>query len=135
MTDPIEAIRDYLLTKTDLTTLLAAYKGSYALFTGTDTPGEGYTPAQGGAVCLTVRGGQPDFSDALLKPSVQAKCYGSSPRVASAVYRAVYGALHNARGGRLVRWGQCDVLGQALSEQSTQWNFVLSYYTVWVANP
>jgi hypothetical protein len=135
MTDVIEALRDYLLTKTDLTTLLAPYLTSYALFGGMDTPGPGYTPAQGGAICFTVRGGQPDYSDALLKPSIQMKCYGSSPQVANRVYRALYGVLHNARGGSLVRWAQCDVLGQSLTEPSTGWPFTLSFFTVWIGQP
>jgi hypothetical protein len=132
VTDAESALRDYLLSKTDLTTLLAAYGTSYALFAGADVPGPGYTPAQGGAVCFKVRGGQPDYSDALLKPSIQLKCYGSSALIANQVYRALYDVLHNARGGSLVRWAQCEVLGQALSEQSTGWPFYLTYFTVWI---
>jgi hypothetical protein len=134
MTDPAAAIRAYLLTDADLTALV-----STRIWAERSTPIPGYTPAVGGAVCVTVRGGQPSYSDALLCPSIQVKAYGATEALANAVYRAVFAALHNAHAGT-VRWGQCDVLGQTLSEpgtgSGTEWPFVLSFFTMWVtANP
>jgi hypothetical protein len=127
------AIRDYLLTCADLTALVGT-----RIWAERSTPIPGYTPAAGGAVCVTVRGGQPDYSDALLKPSIQVKSYGATEVEANAVYRAVFAALHGARAGT-VRWGQCDVLGQTLTEagtgSGTEWPFVLSYYSMWISNP
>ena len=131
MTDVAAAIRAYLLTDADLVALVGT-----RVWAETSTPAAGYTPADGGAVCVMVRGGQPDYSDALLVPSIQVKCYAATAVAAGAVYRAVFMALHNARGGT-VRWGQADTLGQTLTEpgtgSGTEWPFVLGYFSMWVA--
>lgn len=141
MINPAAAIRSYLLTDADLVALTRGVLDGVPttfIWAERSTPGVGYTPALGGAVCVTVRGGQPDYTDVLLKPSIQVKCYGATDSLANAVYRAVYAALHNAHAGT-VRWGQCDVLGQTLTEpgtgSGTEWPFVLSFFSMWVSNP
>lgn len=132
MRDAPEAIRTYLTTCISLTDLIGT-----RLYMETDTPGTGYTPAAGGALCLKIRGGAPDYSDALVRLSLQAKCYGPSEQTAQAVYRALYDALHNTRRDGLVRWGQCEQVGVTLTEPETWpgagWPFVLAFFTVYVA--
>jgi len=125
-----------------LRTFLLANSALYALtgnriWTEVDTPPPGYTPADGGAVCVKVRGGKPENSDLLLYASLQCKCYGATQVAANAVYRALYGALHNTRAGGIIRWGQSEVLGQTLREPDTTggspWWFVLAFFEVYVA--
>ena len=132
MTDVSAALRTHLLANAALYALTGA-----RIWAETDSPPAGYTPAEGGAVCFKVRGGQPEYSDLLLYPSVQFKCYGATSLAANAVYRAVYTALQNTRAGGTVRWAQCEVLGQTLQEPESTggapWWFVLTFFQVYVA--
>lgn len=128
MIDENKAIRDFLLTNAALVALVGA-----RVWAGTDVPAAGYKPSDGGAICLKVRGGGPDYTDLLLDPSVQLKCYGATAVTARAVYAALYDALHQAKSGT-IRHAWCDVLGQDLTEPETAWPFVLTFFTVRVAN-
>jgi hypothetical protein len=132
MTDVAAAIRTHLLANTALYALVGE-----RVYAEIDAPPVGATPAGGGVICFKVRGGGPDYSDALLYPSIQFKCYGVSRLAANAVYQALYAALQNTRAGGTVRWAQCEVLGQTLQEPETTsgapWWFVLTYFQVYVA--
>lgn len=132
MVDVSAALRTHLLANTALYALTGV-----RIWAETDTPMVGYTPADGGAVCFRVRGGQPEYSDLLLQPSFQFKCYGATAVTANAVYRALYAALQNTRAGSTVRWAQCEVLGQTLQEPETTggapWWFVLTFFQVYIA--
>jgi hypothetical protein len=126
--DENKTLRDFLLTNAALVVLVGA-----RVYAGIDMPAEGYKPSVGGAITFRARGGAVDYSDALLDPSMQFKCYGETPALARAVYAALYDALHQARGG-LVRHAWCDVIGQDLLEPETGWPFVLAYFTVRISN-
>ena len=129
MIDAGDAIRDHLLANTALYALVGT-----RVYAERDVPPPGYQPVTDGAcVCVKARGGVPNYTDALLEPSVQAKCYGTDETTANAVYRALYGALHNSGSG-VVRWSQCEVLGQTLTERDTGWPFVLSFHKLWIDN-
>ena len=129
MIDAGDAIRDHLVANAALYALVGV-----RVYAERDVPPPGYKPAASGpCVCVKVRGGLPHPSDALLEPSVQVKCYGADETEANQVYRALYGALHNGGSG-VVRWGQCEVLGQTLTERDTGWPFVLSFYKLWIDN-
>jgi hypothetical protein len=128
MTDENKALRDFLLTNVALVALVRT-----RIWAGTDTPAAGYKPADGGAVCFKVRGGSPDYSDVLLDPSIQFKCYGATTVEAREVYAALYNALHQAHAW-IMRAAWCDVLGQDLTEPETGWPFVLAFFTVRIAN-
>jgi hypothetical protein len=127
--DALQAVRDFLVAQGALTALTGG-----RIWAGRDVPPPGYQPADGGAICLNVRGGSVDESDALVLPSVQFKCYGADEVGANEVYRALYDALHNAQAA-VVRWARCEILGQTLQEPETGWTFVLAFFQVTIANP
>lgn len=130
MIDAPKALRDYLLTNAALVALVGT-----RIYAETNTPATDYTPSDGGAVCFQFRGGKADYSDALMVPSVQFKCYGATTVKAQEVYRALYTALQNAAAGTM-RWARCEVAGQSLAEEpSGGWPFVLTFFKVWIANP
>ena len=130
MIDAPRALREHLLADANV----VAQCGD-RVWADTDTPAPGYKPSDGGAIVFTFRGGIPDYSDALLVPSVQFKCYGgSSPYDAQETYRVLYDAMQNTAGAE-VRHARCEVIGQSLSEPDSGWPFVLTYFKVWIGNP
>ena len=122
MIDPHTIVEGFLDKQADLDGVL--------LYPGEDVPPPGYTPGDNGD-CITfkVRGGDSDYEDALLRPSVQFKCYGSSEVEANACYRALYDALHNGSGEHVLH-AEVETIGQTLEEPETGWYFVLSYFSV-----
>jgi len=133
MIDVSAAIRTFLAYDGALVALVGT-----RLWAETDVPAAGYKPSDGGALCFKVRGGLPDFSAALYTPSVQFKAYGATALAANAVYRALFTALQDTRKGGIVRWAQCEALGQTYFEpattSSTPWPVVLCYFSIYVAN-
>lgn len=97
------------------------------IYAGRDTPPVGYKPDDGVCVTFRVRGGNPDYEDALLIPSVQFKCYASSEADAWALYRTLYDAVHNGNNAEVLH-AESEVLGQLLEEPDTQWVFVLGFF-------
>lgn len=124
MIDANAKIREFLVADVPLVNLCGT-----RIYAGRDVPPEGYNPADGDAITFKIRGGSPDYDDALLSPSVQFKCYGATELAAMACYRALYDALHNGTGATVLH-GESEILGQALEEPDTQWTFVLAYFTV-----
>lgn len=132
MTDVEAALRTFLLAQAGVHALTGT-----RIWTGRDTPPAGYTPADGSALCLKVRGGAAEYSDLLLYASVQVKCYGETAVDANTLARALWDALQGTRAGGTVRWARQETMGVVLSEPQTEggapWWFVLTYYTVYVA--
>lgn len=100
---------------------------------GRSEPPVGYEVSDGPCVVFRVRGGGPDYDDALLIPSVQFKVYGHSEERAIEVYRALYDRLHNGHDGTILH-AESEVLGQPLEEvdRETQWRYVLAFFIVMV---
>ncbi|HPL29733.1 MAG TPA: hypothetical protein PLG21_16930 [Anaerolineae bacterium] len=98
-----------------------------------DYPPAKFKITDGSALCFRVRGGMPGYPGYLLFPSVQFKCYGRDEAEANALYRALYDALHLARGGK-VRWVRCEMLGQTLREPELGWPFVLTAFQMSIAS-
>ena len=128
MVDVVEKVRSFLAANGALVAVVGT-----RIYGGRDVPPQGYKPSDGACVTFRVRGGLGDYEDALLKPSVQVKCYGETEAEAGAVYRAVDRALHEGR-GQYVLFGEREVLGQALEEPQTGWRYVLGFYLVAVRN-
>jgi hypothetical protein len=126
--DVAAAIRTCLVAKTGL----AGVFGS-RIYAQRSTPPVAYQPSQGAAICLLIRGGQPNYSGALIEPSVQFKVYGASEAVAGAAYNALFDACHDKAGNGIVRWSRSEVLGQPLTEPDSGWPFVLAFFKFWVA--
>ena len=124
MIDALALIRAHLVADA---TLLA--RVGERLYAGRDVPPSGYTPDDGAAITFLVRGGGPDYDDALLLPSVQFKCYGTSELEANTTYRALVDALHNSRGASVL-WAELEVLGGTLREPDTEWVFVLVFFKI-----
>lgn len=124
MIDALALIRTHLLANTALAALV-----STRVYAGRDVPPPGYKPSDGAAITFKLRGGQPDYDDALLNPSVQFRCYGATELAADVCYRALYDALHNAHGASVLH-GEIEIAGQSLEEPETAWPFVLAYFTV-----
>lgn len=125
MIDPHAIVEGFLAVQTDLVGVL--------LYTGEDVPPPGYSPGDSGD-CITfkVRGGDSDYEDALLRPSMQFKCYGASggvPTTAAsyALYRTLHDVLHGARSAEILHCER-ETLGQPLREPDTEWPFVLVHF-------
>lgn len=127
MIDAGAAIRTSLLTQTTLTSVI-----STRLWAERVTPLEGYVPAQGGAIAFRIRGGGTMYHNGLISPSVQFKCYGIDEKTANTVYRALFDTLHD-KAFSSIRAAQCEVLGQTAQEPDTQWPYVLTFFTIWLA--
>ena len=123
MIDAHKVIREFLLDNAALVALAAE-----RVYAGRDVPPVGYKPDDGACVVFKLRGGRPDYGDALLDPSVQFKCYGATEALAYQVYRAVYDAVHNGTGAGVLH-AESETLGQVLSEPDTGWYFALAYFT------
>lgn len=99
------------------------------VFAERNVPPPGYRPADGPCITFKIRGGGPDYEDALLTPSVQFKCYDTSEVRAQALYRALHDALHNSTGPSVLH-AEEEGIGQTLEEPDTEWVFVLAFFTV-----
>lgn len=122
MIDALQAIRDFLLADAALTALV-----STRVFAGRDVPPRGVQPGDGALITFRIRGGAPDYENALLWPSVQIKCYGATEYTAEAVYRTLYDALQCARGEQVLH-AELETLGGQLEEPETGWFFTVSYW-------
>jgi hypothetical protein len=100
------------------------------IYAGRDVPPKGYNPGDGSAVTFRIRGGFGfDEEDAILTPSFQFKCYGSTELAAMTCYRTLVDALHNGYSADVLR-GIQESVGQLLEESGTEWPFVLVFFTV-----
>lgn len=104
------------------------------IYAGRDVPPPGYQPSDDGtnnpAITFRVRGGFGfDEEDAIMTPSFQFKCYGSTELNAQTCYRTLVDALHNGSSADVLR-GKLESPGQLLEEPGTEWPFVLCFYTV-----
>lgn len=97
------------------------------------TPPTGYKPADGPGALFEVRGGAPDYSSQVLRPSVQMRVFGLDEATARGAQRVLYDAFQDMKRGRILG-AQCEVLGQVLAEPETEWRFVLSYWQMQIAN-
>ena len=124
MIDVHQKIREYLLLSADLREMV-----DERIYAGRDVPPVGYLPGEGGCVVFRVRGGGPDYDDALLNSSIQFKCYGENEIAAFEVYLALYDHLHNGKSSQVLH-AESETLGQPLEEPDTEWHFVLAYFSV-----
>lgn len=122
MIDALKTIRDFLLADTTLAALV-----STRVFAGRDVPPRGYVPGDGALITFRIRGGAPDYEDALLRPSVQIKCYGATEYAAETAYRALYDALQGGRGEQVLH-AELETLGGQLEESETGWFFTVSFW-------
>lgn len=101
------------------------------IYAGRDVPPVGYAPADGDCIVFKVRGGNADYDDALLNPSVQFKCYSTDEVGAYALYRTLYDHLHNGTSSAILH-AESETFGQVLEEPETEWYFALAYFTIMI---
>ena len=83
-----------------------------------------YRPADGPAILFTTRGGGQDYSSAILRPSVQYRCYAKDEEKARDAYRALYDALNDQSGVGITQ-SRLETQGQLLTDPESTWPYVL----------
>lgn len=112
---------------------LVAQLPAFSVYAGVTFPASGYTPANGPAIAMKVRGGQETEENQLLIPSFQFKVYGSSPLDAWTNYLALDAVLE-APADSSIQWAIQEGMGTPLVEPETGWDFVLAFYQILVRN-
>lgn len=103
-----------------------------ALYAGENYPPAPRKPSDGPSICFRPRGGvEVEESDHLF-PSMQFKCFGSTPLAAWQAYMSLSQALEQP--GARIRWAGPEVTGQALREPETNWPYVLAFYQILIRN-
>ncbi len=120
-------VRNVLMSNPDLYTLVGQ-----RIYAHRDNPPKGYNISQGPCICLKVRGGVPEYSGALITPSVQIKCIGRDEAEALRVFSVLYDTLHEYI-GPVVRWAECENYGQVVYEPDANWVTVLTFFKVRIA--
>jgi hypothetical protein len=134
MIDAPGAIRNYLLTLSNLTALVGT-----RVYPETDVLPPGRKPSDGPAICFLIRGGTLRNDDSIVLPSVQFTCWAAASDDESAEYRCqeLYRTLVDAidgQGGATARHGWLEVLGQTLHHPDSGWPFVLCDFRMALAN-
>lgn len=124
MIDVEDAVRDYLLTVSAITSLTGQ-----RIYAARDVPPPGYEPSEGRALVFKTRGGliNTTHRSAHISPSLQFKCYGLTEADAMDLYMALVDALHDSRPGAIMYAG-VETLGQPLEEPDTRWRYVLVFF-------
>jgi hypothetical protein len=132
--DAPAVLHDYLMSQGPLTALIGT-----RLWAEVDSPpDEGqnrYKPADGPAIAFKSRGGQPDYTNAILHLSWQLKVYGLNTAANNNARRRTYLALMDALHDPLGRGGvqaQIEVAGQTLTEPRTGWDYTLIFVETWM---
>ena len=126
MIDAPAILRGFLLSKTALTALTGT-----RIWAERFNPPDGYVPSEGSAIAFRARGGNVDYSRALLHNSWQFKCYGLDEGAANALYRTLFNVLDGAQGGGL-HSALLEITGQTLREPTTNWPYVLCFFETWM---
>lgn len=122
MVDVLLAIRDYLLLAGEVTALTGT-----RIYAGRNAPPREITPGDGPLITFRIRGGSPDYEDALQRPSVQIKCYAATEWEAEQLFLALHAHLQNARGEQVAH-AELESLGGQLEESGTGWFYTLSFW-------
>lgn len=125
-------IRTDLLADTAISNLVDT-----RLWSERTTPAKGYSPNDGHALCVAVRGGTTPYYRFDNNVSLQVKCYGVNEVAAQTLYRAVYDRLHfttSADARPPILNAECEVLGQTLEEPDTDWPFVIGFFSLMIRN-
>ena len=120
MIDPHAVVKEFLEKRSEL--------DGVSLFAGRSVPPEGYSPDDSGdCLVFKVRGGDSDYEDALLRPSVQFKAYSTSELNAYTLYQTLDDVLHGAHSADILHCER-ENMGQLLEEAETEWPYVLAYF-------
>lgn len=119
--------------QSSLRTYLLSALPSFTVYAGVSFPPSSYTPTDGPAIAMKVRGGRVAEENQLLIPSFQFKVYGESPLDAWTNYLSLDGALL-APADSSIQWALQEGMGTSLIEPETGWDFVLAFYQILVRN-
>lgn len=102
-----------------------------SIYAGEDEPPAGYEPGDGAAIVFKTRGGEDDDVRAVMKPSLQFKCYGSTPAVAMQTAHKLHAALVDAKNKNIMA-AERESMPVTLREPETDWPYALVYYSMMV---
>jgi|SRR5688500_2025388 len=130
MIDAHSALRSHLIATSALRTLLG---GDYVYWP--EIPGTVTMPRK--AISFRFSGGQSNPYLYAQQARVVFRCYGSTAIEAMSVYRALYDRLHLSQNFIVSTVGfygaMEDVPGDPQEDPDTDWPFVHTVYTLWVA--
>ena len=126
MVDIDAVITEYLETQPGLTV-----HTQERLYASISLP-KGYDPSNGKALLFNVRGGTPDYSSLVLRPSMQFRSVGKTEAEARELDRALFDALNDASYCK-IKMAQLETIGQLLRFPATGWPFVLSFYRLFIS--
>jgi hypothetical protein len=93
---------------------------------------EGYDVTVGPALVIGTRSGGASAHAPLINPMLYARCYGTDPRTAWALDRALIASLHTKKFGP-VKMALLMAPGQLLAEADPRWPYVFSVYRLTTA--
>lgn len=123
MIDAPALMHDFLVAQPELTALTAG-----RIWAERAEPPTGYRPTDGPGLAFRIRGGEMDYSSALMRISTQFKCYGTDEAAANALYRTLVDVLHDNQHFQFLS-NQIEVMGQTLYEQDKGWPYVLCFFS------
>ncbi len=126
MIDTPTVLLAYLRSKTALTALTGT-----RIWAELVMPRKGYTPSQGAAICFRTRGGQLDYSSAVIRQSWQFKCYAADELAANTLYRTLVDVLDSQAKTGIIQSALLESTGQTLHETELEmsgWAYVLCYF-------
>jgi hypothetical protein len=127
MTDVEAVILEYLKSQPGLTVLTEDRIHASLYFP------KGYKPADGQGLLFNIRGGDPDYTSLVLRPSVQFRSFGLTPALARELDLALYDVL-NDKSYCQIKIARLEAIGQPLQDPAKSWPYVLSYYRFYISN-
>ena len=122
MIDAADVVRDFLLTKTAVTTLTGT-----RIWAELTYPPPGYKPSTGAAIVFKATPGGFLAENALLRVRWQFKVYGPDVYAIRNLYLALMDTLHDVRGEGGMLTSQPSAPGTMLSDPETEWPFMLVF--------
>ncbi len=94
----------------------------------------GYSVITSPGILIQTRGGAIHYSGKALEPSMQIRCYGLTEKIAENLNGLVFDALHYHKGNGIVN-AYLEAMPTPLRDPETGWDYVLSYYQLFLTNP
>ena len=129
MRDALAVARAWLSTIPEVSAIAGArvWAGRYLA--------DGYKPEQGPALLIGLRGGQQDYSNQVLTPSLQLRFYGATEADASRLQRATHDAINDRRSPAnhiLFCRLEDGTYPTLLEEPGSKWPYYLAYYRLFI---
>ena len=128
MIDAADTLRDFLLTRSTITTLVGT-----RIWAEMDEPPKGHKPSDGPAIVFKARPGQPlDYSSAILHTSWQFEFYAATVGGAHALCRVTTDVLFDASLFGATFQSAAEVGAQRIPDPLPGWVVVLAFFETWM---